>query len=677
MSPQVRILIPVFNALRLTRRCLLSVKAQCPPNAAIEVVDDASDSYVSEQLSQWCQDWAIEYSRNEQNLGFIKTCNHFIERRSEALLLILNSDTFVTENWLAPLLALMDSKPKAALLCPMSNEASLHSLPMPAGWTAPDFAKSLSEQPEPAFDLVTASGFAMLLRRQALLEVGAFDPAFGRGYGEESDLSMRLRQAGWQVLGVPQSFVQHTGQASFGDTKDEFMGHPNYRLFMQRWRDDYHRGLSAARQRGALARLRAQYPSRGPKTGLAGAWQLFWRMQQQRGWSYTLEQGLRRGPKKLWQSLRSRGLRWTLSEGLVQVQGGLRAAPKPERSIEGPRFSGHSRVLVLFEELNSAGGVKVLLSLINGLIERGFGAMAAVPASSPVDRRWLSEALFEPWFYESEAELLSVPKVDVVLSSLWSTAQLAVKLRDAGRAGEAWSYIQDDEARFYSQPSLREAVQQSYHGPDKLLVTSQWLKQRLKDLGHESELLPPGIEWHDFYPDGTLTERTGQPLRVLAMARPQARRGRPRLESVFGALATNREFELATFGPTALPLPSSIKQHGFVQGRALRALFQWADVYFDCSEFQAFGLPSLEAMACECVVLGPREGGWRDFLEEGENGLIADSAEQAVEQLRGLRRKNASERLIRMGRAARLRAAQYRMSGMIGAFIERLSQCAQ
>lgn len=58
-------------------------------------------------------------------------------------------------------------------------------------------------------------GGAALLRRESLEEVGLFDPGYF-AYYEDTDLSWRLRRAGWQVRAAPLAVVHHAFGASGG-----------------------------------------------------------------------------------------------------------------------------------------------------------------------------------------------------------------------------------------------------------------------------------------------------------------------------------------------------------------------------------------------------------------------------------------------------------------------------
>lgn len=68
------------------------------------------------------------------------------------------------------------------------------------------------------------SGAAMLIRRSAFEQVGAFDETFGL-YGEEIDFCTRLRDAGWKVLATPELEVMHVGGVSTGRSRRTYLMH--------------------------------------------------------------------------------------------------------------------------------------------------------------------------------------------------------------------------------------------------------------------------------------------------------------------------------------------------------------------------------------------------------------------------------------------------------------------
>ena len=85
------------------------------------------------------------------------------------------------------------------------------------GWAGGYDEPAASVGPEPV-EVGFASGAALAVRRAAWDEVGGFDPAFFM-YGEDLDVSLRLRLAGWRIGMLPAARVEHGYEFDKGDYK--------------------------------------------------------------------------------------------------------------------------------------------------------------------------------------------------------------------------------------------------------------------------------------------------------------------------------------------------------------------------------------------------------------------------------------------------------------------------
>jgi N-acetylglucosaminyl-diphospho-decaprenol L-rhamnosyltransferase len=85
------------------------------------------------------------------------------------------------------------------------------------GWAGGHEAPVASVPSEPV-EVGFASGAALAVRRAAWDDVGGFDPAFFM-YGEDLDVSLRLRLAGWRVGLAPAARVEHAYEFDKGDYK--------------------------------------------------------------------------------------------------------------------------------------------------------------------------------------------------------------------------------------------------------------------------------------------------------------------------------------------------------------------------------------------------------------------------------------------------------------------------
>ncbi|WP_162008641.1 glycosyltransferase [Thermochromatium tepidum] len=246
----LEILIPVFNGYESVRRCLDSVLAHSPADCAIRILDDASTDL---RLLDWLDELEsreprVSVNRADENLGFVGNVNRGLATACGDVIL-LNSDTVVTAGWVERLLACAASDPRIALVCPLSNNATILSVPrmngdnpIPDGLTIDRFGalvESVSARRYPR--LPVAVGFCMLIRWEAIQRLGLLHRAYHRGYGEECDYSLRAWEAGFEVACCDDVFVYHEGEQSFGTIAGmEWIKRRNESVLLARW-PFYHR----------------------------------------------------------------------------------------------------------------------------------------------------------------------------------------------------------------------------------------------------------------------------------------------------------------------------------------------------------------------------------------------------------------------------------------------------
>lgn len=232
----IDVIVPVYTGEEHVRRCIESVLGGvvAAPFELI-VVDDCSPEPA---LSAWLREMSvagrITLLVNETNRGFVGSVNRAIAVHPDRDVVLLNSDTEVSGDWLDRLLRCLRSAPDIGTVTPLSNNATICSYPFD-GWGG-GVPGTLGLEGLDALiahvldgvvvDLPTAVGFCMLVRRAVFDAVGVFDEeAFGRGYGEENDLSLRAGEAGWRNVLCADVYVYHCGGVSFGDERAERMRH--------------------------------------------------------------------------------------------------------------------------------------------------------------------------------------------------------------------------------------------------------------------------------------------------------------------------------------------------------------------------------------------------------------------------------------------------------------------
>ena len=241
--PRASIIVPVFNQLPYTLACLRSL-SDCGDATAFEVivVDDASTDASARVLPSIP---GLRYHRNLQNLGFIGSCNAGAELAAGDFVVFLNNDTTVTPGWLDALLDTFRLHPDTGLagsklVYPDGRlqEAGGIVFADGSGWNYGRF----EDPAHPRFNFVRevdyCSGASIALRRSQFLQLGGFDSHYAPAYYEDTDLAMRVRQAGMKVRYQPAStVVHHEGVSSGTDLAKGIKAYQvsNHRKFLERW----------------------------------------------------------------------------------------------------------------------------------------------------------------------------------------------------------------------------------------------------------------------------------------------------------------------------------------------------------------------------------------------------------------------------------------------------------
>ena len=228
------VIIPIYNAYDALVECVNSViKNTDLKNDNLILINDCStDLNISKylkKLSKDNKDINLIVIENKKNLGFVGTVNVGM-KYSKNDVLLLNSDTVVGKDWLKKIKSCAYSQEKVATVTPLSNNATLVSVPkglqrneIPEDIDIDEYNKivdtcSYHEYPE----IPTAHGFCMYIKREALDLVGYFDEkTFERGYGEENDFSFRCLDYGYKNILCDDVIVYHKEGKSFSNERNK------------------------------------------------------------------------------------------------------------------------------------------------------------------------------------------------------------------------------------------------------------------------------------------------------------------------------------------------------------------------------------------------------------------------------------------------------------------------
>ena len=244
-KPMVSIVIPVYNQYGFTMKCIESIK-NCSGNITYEVIladDKSTDATVN--IKKTVKNLTVV--RNRKNLRFLLNCNKAAKKVKGKYILFLNNDTVVKDNWLEPMISLMEKDKTigmtgAKLVYPngMLQEAGGIIWKDASGW---NFGHS--QNPDaPEYNYVKEvdyiSGACIALPTKLWKEIGGFDKRFVPAYYEDTDLAFEVRKRGLKVVYQPLSVVVHFEGVSNGT--DLSSGQKQYQVvnrekFVEKWKD--------------------------------------------------------------------------------------------------------------------------------------------------------------------------------------------------------------------------------------------------------------------------------------------------------------------------------------------------------------------------------------------------------------------------------------------------------
>jgi GT2 family glycosyltransferase len=209
--PSLAVVIPTTRGGADLDACLTSLVDEGYPAVDVVVVDNGC----SPPLALSGAFPGVRVIRNEENRGFAVACNQGIEASTGELVLLLNDDTVLEPEALHTVVETLVSRPawgacqaKLVLLDDPSRLDTAGSFLTSTGFLVHRGAFGRADAFTVSDEIFAAKGAALLVRRQALDQVGAFDADFF-AYFEESDLCWRLWLGGWVVGFAADAVVRH------------------------------------------------------------------------------------------------------------------------------------------------------------------------------------------------------------------------------------------------------------------------------------------------------------------------------------------------------------------------------------------------------------------------------------------------------------------------------------
>ncbi|MEA3445688.1 MAG: glycosyltransferase [Bacteroidota bacterium] len=242
-NPLVSIIIPVFNQFPSTYRCIDSIKRYTTDiDFEIIIIDDFSTDKTIEIKQVFT---GVNIIRNNENIGFLRSCNKAAAQAKGKYIHLLNNDTSVHPGWLMPLVNLMESSEKigvvgSKLVYPDGKlqEAGGIIWDDASGWNYGKFDNPENSEYNYVKEVDYVSGASLMVRKDLWQKLGGFDKKFIPAYFEDTDFAFKVRELGYNVMYQPFSVISHFEGLSNG--KSEQKGIKKHQVenqykFLQKW----------------------------------------------------------------------------------------------------------------------------------------------------------------------------------------------------------------------------------------------------------------------------------------------------------------------------------------------------------------------------------------------------------------------------------------------------------
>jgi N-acetylglucosaminyl-diphospho-decaprenol L-rhamnosyltransferase len=242
MTAELAVVVVNYNAGDYLSRCVTSVFANAG-GLELDVLVIDNDSHDGSHHAAERAEPRIRLVENAANLGLSAAWNQGARETDAPWILFLNPDAEIWSGTLAAFVKVGDERPDVAVLGPVvrNPDGSIYE----SGRVFPTVGQAVGHAflgpfaPSNRFtrayqqsgwdrlserEVDWVSGSCMLIRRDAFERVGRFDEGFWL-YGEELDLTTRLRAAGWKVLYTPELEIVHEGAVSTGRSRRTHLMH--------------------------------------------------------------------------------------------------------------------------------------------------------------------------------------------------------------------------------------------------------------------------------------------------------------------------------------------------------------------------------------------------------------------------------------------------------------------
>jgi GT2 family glycosyltransferase len=252
-QPKVSIFIPTKNNREILQRCIKSIEKNTNyKNIEIIIIDNPklpTEIFKDPKLEKYYEETNYKVVYYHGNFNFSKMNNLAVKESTGDLLLFLNDDTKIlskSKNWLNEMVSILLQDdvgvvgPKLLFRDETIQHAGMNFLSTGSGFhpfmKLDDDATGYHNFANIMKECSAVTGACLLTKRDIFEQVGTFDNEFDVYYGD-SDLCLKIRDAGFKVVYTPFAKLLHDGSRTIrGSTMGaSYFAVEAHQRFLEKW----------------------------------------------------------------------------------------------------------------------------------------------------------------------------------------------------------------------------------------------------------------------------------------------------------------------------------------------------------------------------------------------------------------------------------------------------------
>ena len=268
------------------------------------------------------------------------------------------------------------------------------------------------------------------------------------------------------------------------------------------------------------------------------------------------------------------------------------------------------------------GGSKIILEYANRLAKKGHKINIVTYDEYP-DWYELSDKINFVKVPENEDIQKYIPNSDVVVPTSWKCIRKAIKANKGPVA-----FFEQGGSHLFEIDRLsekkRKVVYDRMQLPPFIYTVSKYSAEKIEEIyGRRSSIIYSALESKIFYPREK--ERNENEISITIVGSEDFKfKNVGEVLEVIRELKEKYQIKLNWITQTEPKINIEEGKNAIVnpEQKIIGDVLRNTDIYICNSEYESFGLPTLEAMTCGVTVITTDTGGMRDFVIDRENALV-------------------------------------------------------